>query len=223
MCAAIPTDRASAGSDLRPCPVESIRTRRASFAGTSTTSMPSVASLAVSTAPRPVAPSMAQTAWTPDDDVVAGSEVVGPAAGEAAQLPVAVAVDLDADHGEGLQSVVDRDGGPGRFVGIDRDDDLGGRGRSEGHGVLLAGPGMGGPARRADQLRVKKTSLEPLSPAVVAGAQAVRGPARRRQVFPERPRPQPRRSWLQTLISATNPTSWRPLCCRRLDKERCRS
>ena len=149
---------------------------------------------------------------------------VRPAAGEAAQLPVAVTVDLDADHGERLQAVVDRDGGPGSFMGIDRDDDRGrGRGRSGGHGVLLTGPGNGGPARRADQLRVKQTSLEPLSPAVVAGAQAVRGPARRRQVFPERPRPQPRRSWLQTLISATNSTSWRPLCCRRLDKERCRS
>lgn len=39
---------------------------------------------------------------------------------------------------------------------------------------------------------------EPLSPAAVVRAQAIRGPARRRLVFPKRPRPQPRRSWLQT-------------------------
>ena len=123
VCAAIPTDRASAWSVLRPCPVDSSRTRRASFAGTSITSMPSAASREVSAAPRPVAPSTAQAAR-------------GQRRGEAAQLPVAVAVDLDADRGEGLQAVVDRDGGPGRLVGIDRDDDRGRcrTGRAEGTG-----------------------------------------------------------------------------------------
>jgi hypothetical protein len=35
---------------------------------------------------------------------------------------------------------------------------------------------------------------------------------------PPRPWPQPRRSWLQTLTFAANPTSWRPLCWPRLDK-----
>jgi 23S rRNA U2552 (ribose-2'-O)-methylase RlmE/FtsJ len=33
------------------------------------------------------------------------------------RLPVAVAVDLDADRGEWLQAAVDRDSGPGRLVG----------------------------------------------------------------------------------------------------------
>jgi len=42
-----------------PCPLESIRTRAASFAGTSRTSTPSVRSLAVSGAPNPDAPSIA--------------------------------------------------------------------------------------------------------------------------------------------------------------------
>jgi hypothetical protein len=47
---------------LRPCSVDNIRTRRASFAGTSPTSTPSAVVLAVSVAPRPVASSIAQTA-----------------------------------------------------------------------------------------------------------------------------------------------------------------
>jgi hypothetical protein len=47
---------------LRPCPLDSIRMRRASLAGTSTTPTPSAASRAVSEAPRPVALSIAQMA-----------------------------------------------------------------------------------------------------------------------------------------------------------------
>jgi hypothetical protein len=58
--AVMPTDKASAWSVLRLCPVDSIRAPRASSAGTSTTSTPSAASRAVSAAPRPVAPSIAQ-------------------------------------------------------------------------------------------------------------------------------------------------------------------
>ena len=57
--AAIPTLTASASSFLRPWPVDSMRTRAASFAGTSTTSTPSVRSRAVRGAPRPDAPSIA--------------------------------------------------------------------------------------------------------------------------------------------------------------------
>ncbi|MDT5369351.1 MAG: hypothetical protein QOC62_3782 [Mycobacterium sp.] len=49
--AAIPTDSASASSFLRPCPLDSTRTRAARFAGTSITSMPSVRSSVVSGAP----------------------------------------------------------------------------------------------------------------------------------------------------------------------------
>lgn len=48
-----------------------------------------------------------------------------PAAGEAAQLPVTVMAGLDADRGEGLQTLVDRNSSPGCFVRIDRDDDRG--------------------------------------------------------------------------------------------------
>ena len=55
-------DRASALSFLRPCPVDSSRTRAASFAGTSMTSMRSARSRVVSGAPRPAAPSIAQPA-----------------------------------------------------------------------------------------------------------------------------------------------------------------
>jgi hypothetical protein len=60
--AAIPTDSASASSFLRPCPLESTRTRAASLAATSMTSMPSVRSSVVSGAPSPAAPSIAQWA-----------------------------------------------------------------------------------------------------------------------------------------------------------------
>ena len=60
----MPTDTASASSLLRPCPVESSRTRAASLAGTSTTSMPSPRSRAVNGLPRPVAPSIAQASTT---------------------------------------------------------------------------------------------------------------------------------------------------------------
>ena len=57
--AAIPTLTASASSFLRPWPVDNIRTRAASLAGTSTTSAPSARSRAVNGAPRPEAPSIA--------------------------------------------------------------------------------------------------------------------------------------------------------------------
>ena len=59
--AAIPTEMASASSFLRPCPVDSSRTREASLAGTSMTSIRSARSRVVSGVPRPAAPSMAQT------------------------------------------------------------------------------------------------------------------------------------------------------------------
>ena len=60
--AAMPTETASASSFLRPCPVDSMRTRVASLAGTSTASIPSPDSQVASGAPRPVAPSMAHSA-----------------------------------------------------------------------------------------------------------------------------------------------------------------
>jgi len=79
---------------------------------------------------------------------------MGPAVGEAAQLPVAGTIDLDADRGQGLQSFIDRDSGPGRLVRIDGNDNRRRhRGQDGGHGLLLAGPGEQDPARRADQLR----------------------------------------------------------------------
>ncbi len=53
------TVRASAGSFLRPCPIEKIRARVASFAGTSITDSPSLSSRWARYAPTPVAPSTA--------------------------------------------------------------------------------------------------------------------------------------------------------------------
>jgi hypothetical protein len=60
--AVIPTERASASSFLRPCPVDGIRTRVASLAGTSTAAIPASVRRLASGAPTPPAPSMAHTA-----------------------------------------------------------------------------------------------------------------------------------------------------------------
>ena len=60
--AAMPTEVASASSVLRPCPVDSIRTRAASLAGTSTATIWSAASQLFRGAPNPLAPSIAQVA-----------------------------------------------------------------------------------------------------------------------------------------------------------------
>jgi hypothetical protein len=59
--AATPTEIASAVSFLWPCPVDSIRTRAASLAGTSTASIPSPASRVTNGPPGPLAPPIAHT------------------------------------------------------------------------------------------------------------------------------------------------------------------
>lgn len=61
--AAMATETASASSLLRPCPVDKVRTRAASSAGTSVTAMSSATSRASRGPPSPVAPSMAHRAW----------------------------------------------------------------------------------------------------------------------------------------------------------------
>ena len=108
--AATPTETASASSVLRPCPVDSTRTRAASLAGTSTTSMPSAVNRWVSGAPRPAAPSIAQPGslhrWA-----------------NPRSSPVALRADRDPDDVQRLQRGIDGGRGPRCLMRIDGDHD----------------------------------------------------------------------------------------------------
>ena len=159
--AAMPTEVASASSLLRPCPVDSIRTRAASLAGTSTATIWSAASQLFSGAPKP-----AGTLDRPGGG--------GPLGGELAQAAVAGPADRHPDRGHRLQRGVHRCCRPGCLVRIDRRSH-----RTRARSLCCStrsssdDQALGDEARRAYQLWAVQTSLEPLPPTVPAGTQAV--------------------------------------------------
>jgi hypothetical protein len=105
--AATATDSASASSVLRPCPVDSVRTRAASFAGTSATANPSANNRVASGAPKPLAPSIAHRASAQFR-------------GKPAQLPVPLSIRLHPNRPLGPQRFIHRHRRPRALVRIDR-------------------------------------------------------------------------------------------------------
>jgi len=137
----MPTETASASSVLRPCPVDSTRTRARVWRARP---QPSAVSRWVSGPPVRPRPSTAQPRLVQR---------------RAAQRPVALAADRNSDDVQRLQRRVNGGRGPRCLVRIDRDHDAVG-------GLLLRSTGMS--SGRAHQLSASQASLRPL-PADGAG------------------------------------------------------
>ena len=160
--AAMPTEVASASSVLRPCPVDSIRTRAASLAGTSTADDP--------VGGQPGGQRCTQPAGTLDRP-----HGGGPAGGElGAGCGSRLAADRHPDRGQRLQRrssprprsttpCADRSAITTRLRLMSCLDTL----------TSSTTPNSGHEARRAYQLRAVQTSLEPLPPTAPTGTQAV--------------------------------------------------